>query len=264
MSSSTKASDSLSQTVEEIRTFAKEEGFVVFYGLTPEDETHTVYWIKEQGDWKAFLEGAKTLGVKLLYLNWAPFEGFQIEEALEGVGVQDSKVEKAESEECKRDVEEYRNKVGLISLIDLAFLWDGVFHVCRLTAEWFEAFEELVEEGKERAEEENERKPDKALVGKWAAELANHPKFGSCKTYAQREYLLEGLSKGDYRTLPVSDILNRAETVYLFEVRPKEEERLRDEARRLRNEGLNMNAIALRLGISRDRVSGLLANSGND
>jgi orotate phosphoribosyltransferase-like protein len=53
--------------------------------------------------------------------------------------------------------------------------------------------------------------------------------------------------------------LARADSIYQFEIKPKEEQRLRTEARRLREQGLNINAIAVNLGISKDRVSGLLS-----
>ena len=58
--------------------------------------------------------------------------------------------------------------------------------------------------------------------------------------------------------LPAWDILKQAEKIYFIKVKPKEDERLKKEAEQLRDQGLNLNAIAQKLGISRDRVSGLL------
>ena len=101
---------------------------------------------------------------------------------------------------------------------------------------------------------------DKPLVNKWASALANHPKFGICKTTDQREYLLEQLAGEDYEKLPIGEILRRAETLYVFEARPKQEEEMQKQARELRKQGLNLSAIAQKLGISRDRLSGLLTD----
>jgi hypothetical protein len=266
MASAAKPSDPLLKTVEEIIGRAKSDGFVIFYGWAHGSKENTIYWNEEHGgDWNKFLGSAKALGAKVVYLNWAPFEEFQVDEAIaEGSSeaTDDRELEaSAEIEEQKKQIEKYCDKVGLTSIIDLAFVLDGVFHIYQLAADWFRAFEELTA-GKEEAEEGEpvEEPLDKVLVNKWAEALANHAKFGICKNYEQREYLLEKLAAEEYERLPLGYILRRAETLYLFEVRPKEEERLRAQAGELRKQGLNINAIALKLGIPRDRVSGLLAD----
>lgn len=266
MASAVKPSDPLLKTVEQILDHAESDGFVIFYGWAHGSKENTVYWNEEHGgDWKKFLGSAKSLGAKVVYLNWAPFEEFQVDEALEDVGPEVSdkggSEASAEIEEYNNEVQKYREKVGLTAIIDLAFVLDGVFHIYQLNLDWFRTFEELTAEEEEGDKGElAEEKVDKALVDKWARELASHPKFGSCKNDEDREYLLEDRAGDEFEKLPIGDILRRAETLYRFEVRPKQEELLREQARTLRKQGLSMNAIALKLGISRDRVSGLLAD----
>ena len=256
--------DQLLKTIAEIRERASAFGLVVFYGWLYTEEAHTVHWNEEHGGhWKQFLECARALSVKAIYLNWAPFEEFQVDEALAGVeGVlsdaQTTEMEKAELESQSKQIAKYRDKVGLTAIIDVAFEMGGMFHVYQETADWFDAFQELTAEEEEKQVEE-ETQVDKALVDKWARELASHAKYSSCKDYDQGAYLLEKLAGEGYEKLPLSDIFRRAETIYQFELKPQEEERLSQKARELRKQGLNMNAIAQKLGISRDRVSGLLA-----
>ena len=72
--------------------------------------------------------------------------------------------------------------------------------------------------------------------------------------------MLESLAGEGCESLPTRAIFERAETLYLFEVRPVEDGRLQKEVRALRKGGANMNVIAQKLGISRDRVSGLLSS----
>jgi hypothetical protein len=260
MTPAAKTSDPLIKTVEEILAHAKEEGFFIFYGLACGSEENSVHWNEEHGgDWKKFLESAKGLGVRGLYFDWTPFEEFQIDEALHELPAhEESQMSTAEIEEYNRAVEKYRERVGSTAIIDLAFAVDGVFHIYQLAADWFTAFEELTAEEEEA--EPVEHQVDKQLVNKWASVLANHPKFGSCKNDDQREYLLEQLAGEDCGALPLGEILRRAETLYVFDVRPRQEEDLQKQAKQMRKQGLNMNAIALKLGISRDRVSGLLAD----
>ncbi len=255
------ASDPLLKTVEDICAYAQDLGLAIFYGFAV-DEEEDIRWNEEHGgDWKKFLDTTKALGAKVLYLNWAPFEEFQVDEALEEVreAVHSSTSEGAEIEQREREIEKYRDKVGLTAVVDLAFALDGVFHIHQIFPQWFLAFEELRPEEEEPEEEPEEKELDKTLVKKWATILANHPQFATCKTYGQRQYLLESLAKDEYETLPVGHVVSRAESIYLLEVRPKDEERLRNEARKLRSQGMTINAIALRLGISKDRVSALVA-----
>ncbi len=264
-----KSADELLEKVEVIVNAAKGQGLVVFYGWAHGTTQKTVDWNEEHGgNWEKFLECAKAVGAKMLYLNWAPFEDLQVDEAVQhlektlaagsGTGI-----EQSDSLPSRTEIEAYRDKVGVTAVIDVAFLHEDVVHIYQCFADWFQAFEELTEELEEDSDERedpySERVVDKVLVRKWASELAKHAKFGAARSGDQREFLLETIAGAEIDSLPVGDILARAESIYQFEIKPKEEQRLRAEARLLREEGLNINAIAVKLGISKDRVSGLLS-----
>lgn len=263
MSADAKASDPLVNVIDEIVAQAQRDEFVVFYGFKEGPENATVVWNEERGgDWRKFLTAAKTLGARVVYLNWAPFEEFQVDEALietsdeEGEDSNDPDVD-----EHNQEVGVYRDKVGLIAQIDLAFMADGVTHIYRRSPEWFETFLQLTQEADEGPDEDQpEPLADKKTIEKWARSLATEARFVGCKTQTQRLYLLEELAGDDYERLPGREVLRRAEMIFAFEVRPKVDEELRTKARALREQGLNLSAIAQKLGISRDRVSGLLAD----
>lgn len=254
--------DPLLNIVEQIKTYAPEHSFVVFYGWASGEKVETVHWNEERdSDWHHFLDAAKSLSVKLVYLNWAPFEEFQIEEALLDEEVASSRSMSAEEiEKHNREIAKFSQKVGLTAIVDLAYLFDGVLHIFQKRADWFEAFEELTARGE--IEEETKRveeKVDTELVDTWANKLVRDSRYRMCKTYSQQDYLLEKLAGDEYKRLPVSRILSRADTIYLIDIRPQEDEELRKQAKELKVQGLNLNAIAQRLGLSRDRVSGLLS-----
>lgn len=264
-----KSADALLGVVDNIVNAAKGHGLVVFYGWAHGTNQKSVDWNEDHGgNWEKFLECAKAVEAKLLYLNWAPFEEFQIDEALEhleksiasgaGGGTE------PDSLPAGRDIEAYRDKVGVTAVLDLAFMHGDVVHIYQCFADWFQAFEGLTEaleaDSDETEDSFPERVVDKALVRKWASELASHAKFGAARTGDQREFLLETIAGSEIDNLPVGNILARADSIYQFEIKPKEEDRLRTEARRLRVEGLNIDAIAVKLGISKDRASGLLSS----
>ena len=264
-----KSADKLLERVEAIVGWANAQGLLVFYGWAHGGDQKTVTWNEEHGgDWQRFLECAKAVGARVLYLNWAAFEEFQVDEAVghlrEITAAEDrAGIEQQSSLSSPRELEAYRDKVGATAVIDLAFIHQDVVHIYECSADWFRSFEELTD-GFEADSDETEgsfpeRLVDKALVKKWASELANHPKFGATRTSDQREFLLESIARSEIDGLPVGDILARADSIYQFDIKPKEEEHLRVEVRRLREQGLNMNAISVKLGISKDRVSGLLS-----
>lgn len=257
--------DPLIRVIEDIRAHAQKLDLVVFFGDLMGEEKAEVHWNEEHGgNWERFLETAKALDTKLVYLNWDSFEELDVQEALQKLGETALKASEAgrifEGEPRKREIEKYRNKVGLIVMIELVFLFGDTLHIYQRSPDWFDAFEGLIP--KEDEDEEGRapvQEADRTVVDKWASMLASDPQFGKCKAYNEREYLLEKLTKAEFAALPVPRVIGRAETIYQFDVRPKEDERLLAEARRLRTEGKNMAAIAQKLGISRERVSGLLA-----
>ena len=237
--------DHLLEIVNQIRDHCQQHGLAVYYGWAHTQRHETVHWnLERDDDWRHFLQIAKSLSVKVVYLSWAPFEAFQIDEALANNKVT----------EYHRDVEKFRSKVGLTATVGLAFVIDGVFHIYQKVADWLLEFQELT-----AGEDQGEEELDPSVVNEWAEKLANDPRYGSCRNKAQRRYLLEELAGQKYERLPEAQILERAERVYFLRVQPERDECLREEARELHKQGHTMTAIAQKLRISRERVRGLLS-----
>ncbi len=155
-----KSTDVLLEKVEAIVNAAKGHGLVVFYGWAHGTDQKTVEWnVEHGGDWEKFLECAKAAGARMLYVNWAPFEDFQIDDAVghlertitAGTG---AGMEQPNSVPSRREIEAYRNRVGVIAVIDLAFVHEDIVHIHQCFADWFQAFEELTE-GLEEDSDEN-------------------------------------------------------------------------------------------------------------
>src|SRR6266478_4662692 len=123
--------DTLSKTLDEIRKEAEGSGIRIFCGYLAEgNNVPAVHWNRENGgDWKKFFVCARTLGANILYVNWAPFEQFEIDDALEKL---ESEITEATDEETKKvlsQVRAYQPKVGLTCVIDLAFVANGIVHI---------------------------------------------------------------------------------------------------------------------------------------
>src|SRR5713226_6967307 len=188
--------DALLERVETIVRSAQALGLLVFYGWAHDTNQKTVDWNEEHGgDWEKFLGCAKAVGAKLVYLNWAPFEEFQVDEAVghlensiaagSGAGI-----EQPSSLPSRREIEAYRDRVGVTAVIDVAFVHEGIVHTHQCYADWFQAFEELTEGLEEDSDKRGDSFPrrvvDKVLIRKWASELANHAKFGATRSGEQR------------------------------------------------------------------------------
>ena len=254
-------SDPLERTVDEIRQTAGNMALGVFFGWMVADKVPTVHWNQERGgDWRAFLECAKSLKAEVIYLNWTPFEEFQVDDAvseLESTITQNDGSELEGAKDRLSKITKFKKKVGLTCVIDLAFVASGVIHIYQKVADWFNEFESLAEELEDK-DDEHERTVDKATITKWARLLAQDPKFIFSNS-RQREYLLEKIAGNESAKLPLYEVLARADMIFNAEFKQNAEAKLAEEIQKLRQQGLNLGGIAQRIGISRDRVSSLLS-----
>jgi len=251
--------DPLLKEVDDVRKFLDSEKIPVFLAPLCGHKGASVTWDKGLGgDWKEFIATAKSLGARGVYLSWERFEEAEITEAVATIEI--GFVNSSGVDVTVKDVEKFRPYIGMTAVVEVAFIVDGVAHWYEHAADWFREFEELMEEDGEPSDEnDSEKSVDKAVVRKWAGELAKDPRFRTCKNYDQREYLLEQIAGDDLGSLPIYEILSRAETIYNLEIRPVLDEQLAYEARALRKKGMTLTGIAQKLGLSRDKVSGMLS-----
>jgi hypothetical protein len=251
--------DALLKTVQEIQKAIRAKGLRVYYGYLPEETSvPSVHWNSENGgEWDAFLDCAEELGSKVVYVNWAPFEQFQIDEAVSCLESDGSGLPADEEKTELAQIRAFQSRVGSTCVIDLAFVANGVLHLYQQTADWFDEFGELTGDDEEDNEQESGRELPINEINEWATKLASDPKYATIKN---REYLLERIAAGEFDRLPTYKILRRAEAIYEIDFKNAAEEKLAEEIMRLREQGLNQNAIALKLGISRERVSAIVSS----
>jgi hypothetical protein len=262
--SSFKMNDPFSIKLEEIRKEAEGGGTRIFYGHLAEDSNvPTVHWNQENGgDWKKFLACAKVLSPNILYVNWAPFEQFEIDDAISKLEskITEDEEEDKETNKLLSQVRAFQPKVGITCFIELVFIADGVVHIYEECADWFDEFGDLTNENEDEDDQLQKTKPiSKAVMDKWATALASDPQYPISK---QREHLLEMITGSEFAAIKrtqIFEILRRAETIYQTQFKQAAEIKLANEIQELRKQGLNIVAIALKLGISRNLVSALVS-----
>jgi hypothetical protein len=252
--------DPLYKTLEDILKKAKADGARVFHGYIADADGATVArWDRESGGWQEFIACAKACGANILYVDKTVFEQSQIDEAASIFSEEPSEEREGDegNQSALRGIQEFETKIGLTCAIELAFVTNGVVHIYQETTGWMEAFEDLAGDDEQDDDGIDDRKPvDRTLVNEWGKMLASDQRYPTTRNH---KYLLEQLSGDLFSTLPIYEILRRADTVFNAEFKVAADERLATEIQRLRSQGLNIDAIALKLGIPRGRVSGFMS-----
>jgi hypothetical protein len=109
------------------------------------DTAPTIFWdTHEHPDFREFVQAAKTAGAKLMVFHQREFAGEQIEDALDELA--DSELAREHFRDFERRLKEARAYVGLVCEIELSFNMGGTIYVFDLRTDWFEAFNEVMQE----------------------------------------------------------------------------------------------------------------------
>ncbi len=242
-------SDELSDVVDAIREYCAQKGLVVFPGWLSGRQVHKVDWEASQEDeWQAFLDAAATLGVRMIYLSAYRFTLSRLEEAKTGwVGAGDP----------ESSLQEFRARVGQTAWFEIGFFLGSIYHSYTRAATWYDSFGDLTrEEGGITSSQQVGAQPD--VIDKWAEALAKHQRFPECTDWSQRQALLMSIAGDEFARLRpgqgIKKIIERARQYYFITVKPQNDEKLRIEARALREQGMTLTEVAGRLGVSRDKI----------
>ncbi len=127
----------------------RREGFTVFYGAFPSDNTPQLAWNSDlEPDPDRFFQVAKARSIRVVYINWVPFTAetidqnvLQVEQGRELAGAQADWLN-----DRNHRLEEFRQYAGQTASVRVGFLLDGVFHFFERVYGWYDAFGALLEE----------------------------------------------------------------------------------------------------------------------
>ena len=109
------------------------------------DTTPTIFWdTRKHPDFREFVQAAKAAGAKLIVFHQREFVAEQIEDALEELA--DSELPREHFRDLERRLKEARAYDGLVCEIELSFSIGSTFYVFDLRTDWFEAFNEVLQE----------------------------------------------------------------------------------------------------------------------
>ncbi len=131
---------------EEILGYLEAEHFVVFRCLSRvHDRVEFIYWdVERNPDYRAFLDCALKLGIRLIHFHSRDFRAAHREEAL-GL-LEESDLARDEKRTLERRIEELAIYEGFTCAIELSFDFEGRVYHFEVQTEWYEEWHEILDE----------------------------------------------------------------------------------------------------------------------
>lgn len=137
--------DELTLFKDHILDNAQRLGFPIFYGAYP-DNLPLMSWNGDlEPDPARFLQLAKSLNARVVYVNWVEFTSGDIDaKVLQGKNLSDAQTDWLNSHNSR--LERFRQYVNQIASVRAGFVIDGVFHFYERVFDWYQDFGSLIDE----------------------------------------------------------------------------------------------------------------------
>jgi hypothetical protein len=131
----------------EILDHLHERKIAVFHGAyrSPDLAGDAVYWdVEREPDYKLFVEAAEQAGVRLMVFHPQVLASQDLEEAFERL--HESEMDRDDQREFERRLRELRGYEGFTCAVELSFAYANRIYIFDLRADWFEEFQEMLDE----------------------------------------------------------------------------------------------------------------------
>jgi hypothetical protein len=131
---------------DEIQQYLDREGFLTFHGWAPPlSPAREARWNTEvYNDYRDFLKLAREAGVRIIAFHTSQFSAESVDEARDQMEGAD--LSREETRRFERRLRELREYDGFTHEIELSFDYGGRTYVFELETEWYESFEDLMDE----------------------------------------------------------------------------------------------------------------------
>ena len=225
-------------------------------------------WDGELGDELDFVAIAAHANARLMYFHG---QWFSLEDSVLASLVEERLVYQDDDEEtpsalnkAMRKVQKWESFESQLANITAVFIVEGVSHHLYRETCWYAEFVEdlstTVDEIKESwsIESDLEVRAAKQIEGENAELLARSERYGRARNEAQRAYVAEEMFP-DLAPSDVRFLTELAALIHWDKVEPEREKAMALKADELYESGLSMVEAAAQLGVSKDRLTRLLA-----
>lgn len=139
---------------EEILGYLETEHFVAYRCLSrAHEKAEFIYWdVERHSDFKAFLDCALKLGIRLLHFHSRDFRAHHREEALELLEQTD--MGRDEKRSLQRRIEELAIYEGFTCAIEMSFDFEGRIYLFEVQTDWYEEWHDILDEIEESGPED--------------------------------------------------------------------------------------------------------------
>ncbi len=117
-----------------------------------------IFWdVERQPDYKAFLDCALQLGVRLVHLHVREFSLQHREEALEHL--EECDLPREEKRTLEKRIQELAIYEGLTCAIEVSYDFDGHIYIFELRTDWYEEWHDVLDEIEDAVPPEPEDEP---------------------------------------------------------------------------------------------------------
>lgn len=136
----------LDTLAEEIQQYLASEHFIIFRGMSrSEDDAPMIYWDADrQPDYKAYLDCALQLGVRLVHFHTREFSQQHREEALDQL--EECELGREEKRALERRINELAIYEGLTCAIEISFDFENRVYFFELRTEWYDEWNDVLDE----------------------------------------------------------------------------------------------------------------------
>jgi hypothetical protein len=150
---------------DEIERYLEEQGFAIFRGFPRMlDSLPLVYWDCDRfPEFKAFLDTAKAVGVRLIVYHQHEFASEQLDTALERL--EECEMPRDEYRAMQRRLKDLRMYEGFTCGIELSFDHQGRIYVFDLRTEWYDEFSDMLDDINMLGAEDDEDDDESPMSG---------------------------------------------------------------------------------------------------
>jgi len=256
-------SDPLERLIAQIRGWAKEHCVRILEGFVEQDGDHLVVLYNEEAESSLdnLLAAALDLETAVLVLNITRLSREEWEASLQQYANVEDPSEQQRAD--LRIVRKLEGAIGWVAAVEMRILTKQPQLLLKYDrfAEWFDLIYASEEDRGDENFEDADESVNEELLEEFGRTVASDRGYQNSRNDIQRNAAVTRLLGKNARLKEVErwQILQSASEIYQAEFRASHEALLVEEANRLRKEGLKKSDIAVRLGVSFNRVRDLLS-----